>query len=164
MARKTIDCRMLPSEKNCTVTVSGEEDEVLEMAVAHAVAAHGHADDAGLRESLRGSMRDEEELLLGEGAFLQLIEFHAGDPERFMALANEWRERIGRDATARWAVVGGDRDRSDTYVEIVAFPDFDSAMRNSDHPATAEFAKKLQDVTDGEASFRNLDVRGLLRV
>jgi hypothetical protein len=164
VARKTIDCRMLPSEKNCTVTVSGEEDEVLEMAVAHAVAAHGHADDAGLREGLRGSMRDEEELLLGEGAFLQLIEFHAGDPDRFMALADQWRDRIGREATARWAVVSADRDRPGTYVEVVAFPDFDSAMRNSEHPATAEFAKKLQEVTEGEASFRNLDVRGLLRL
>ena len=164
MSRKTIDCRMLPSEKNCTVSISGEEDEVLELAAAHAVSTHGHTDDDSLREGLRTAMRDEEELLLGEGAFLQLIEFRSGDPDRFMALANEWRERIGREATARWAVVGADRDRSDTYVEVVAFPDFDAAMRNSDHPATAEFAKKLQDVTDGETSFRNLDVRGLLRV
>ncbi len=164
MARKTIDCRMLPSDTNCTVTISGEEDEVLEVAAAHAVSAHGHTDDASLRDALRASLRDEEELLLGEGAFLQLIEFHAGDPDRFMALAGEWRDRIGSDATARWAVVGADRDRPDTYVEVVAFPDFDSAMRNSEHPATSEFAKKLQEVTDGEASFRNLDVRGLLRL
>ena len=164
MARKTIDCRMLPSEKNCTVTISGDEDEVLELAAAHAVSTHGHTDDESLRDGLRTSMRDEEELLLGEGAFLQLIEFHSGDPDRFMALADEWRDRIGSDATARWAVVGADRDRSDTYVQVVAFPDFDSAMRNSEHPATAEFAKKLQDVTDGEASFRNLDVRGLMRL
>ena len=164
MARKTIDCRMLPSEKNCTVSISGEEDELLELAAAHAVSTHGHTDDDSLRDGLRAAMRDEEELQLGEGAFLQLIEFHAGDPDRFMALANEWRERIGSETTARWAVVGADRDRPDTYVEVVAFPDFDSAMRNSGHPATAEFAKKLQDVTDGETSFRNLDVRGLLRV
>jgi predicted small metal-binding protein len=164
MARKTIDCRMLPSEKNCTVTISGEEDEVLELAAAHAVSTHGHTDDDSLRDGLRASMRDEEELLLAEGAFLQLIEFHAGDPDRFMALADEWRDRIGADVTARWAVVGTDRDRPDTYVEVVAFPDFDSAMRNSEHPATAEFAKKLQDVTDGEPSFRNLDVRALLRL
>lgn len=106
MAGKTFDGRMLPSEKNCTVTISGEEGEVLELAAAHAVSTHGHIDDDSLHEGLRTAMRDEEELLLGEGAFLQLIEFHAGDPDRFMALTNEWRERIGRDATARWAVVG----------------------------------------------------------
>ena len=89
---------------------------------------------------------------LEEGAFLQLIEFHTGDPDRFLALAEEWRERIGRDATARWAAVTADRDRPNTYVELVAFPDFAAAMRNSEHPATGEFAKKLQEAIDGEAS------------
>ena len=44
MARKTMDCRSMPSERNCTVQVSGEEDEVLEVAAAHAVSAHGHTD------------------------------------------------------------------------------------------------------------------------
>lgn len=164
MTRKTIDCRLLPSEMNCTVSISGEENEVISLAAAHAVTTHGHTDDAELREGLRSVMRDEEALALEEGAFLQLIEFHTGDPDRFQALAEEWRDRIGRDATARWAVVTADRDRPDTYVELVAFPDFASAMRNSDHPATSEFAKKLQGATDGEAGFRNLDVRGLLRM
>jgi hypothetical protein len=164
VARKTIDCRSLPSDIHCTVTITGEEDEVLELAVAHAVSAHGHTDDADLREGLRTAMRAEEELLLGEGAFLQLVEFHTSDPDRFMALADEWRDRIGRDATARWAVVAADRDRPDTYVEVVAFPDFAAAMRNSEHPVTAEFAKNLQEAVDGEPGFRNLDVRGLLRL
>lgn len=164
MTRKTIDCRSLPSEMNCTVSISGEENEVISLAAAHAVTTHGHTDDAELRESLRSVMRDEEALTLEEGAFLQLIEFHTGDPDRFRALAEEWRDRIGRDATARWAVITADRDRPDTYLELVAFPDYASAMRNSDHPATSEFAKKLQEATDGEAGFRNLDVRGLLRM
>ena len=143
MTRKTIDCRSLPSEMNCTVAISGEENEVISLAAAHAVTTHGHTDDAELRESLRSVMRDEEALTLEEGAFLQLIEFRTGDPDRFQALAEEWRDRIGRDSTARWAVVTADRDRPDTYLELVAFPDFASAMRNSDHPATSEFAKRL---------------------
>jgi hypothetical protein len=109
-------------------------------------------------------MRDEGELALEEGAFLQLVEFHTGDPDRFRALADEWRERMGTDATARWAVITADRDRADTYVELVAFPDFAAAMRNSEHPVTGEFAKKLQEATDGEAGFRNLDVRELLHM
>ena len=36
-------------------------------------------------------------------------------------------------------------------------------MRNSEHPVTSDFAKKLQEATDGEAGFRNLDVRALMR-
>jgi plasmid stability protein len=164
MARKTIDCRSMPSERNCTVTIAGEEEEVLTVAAAHAVATHGHADDAELRDGLRAAMRDEVELPLEEGAFLQLIEFHTRDLEAFRRLAEEWRERIGREGTARWAVVAADRDRPDTYLELVAFPDFASAMRNSEHPVTSDFAKRMQEATDGEAEFRNLDVRQLLRM
>ena len=34
VARKTIDCRKVPSGTDCTVTISGEEHEVLDLAVA----------------------------------------------------------------------------------------------------------------------------------
>ena len=37
MARKMIDCRSMPSEIGCTLTIAGEEDEVLDAAMAHAV-------------------------------------------------------------------------------------------------------------------------------
>ncbi|MGY1822601.1 DUF1059 domain-containing protein [Geodermatophilus sp. SYSU D00079] len=164
MARKTMDCRTMPSERNCTVQISGEEDEVLEIAAAHAVAAHGHTDGPELRDGLRAALRDEEALLVEQGSFLQLIEFRARGLGEFRRLAEEWRERMGRETTARWGVVAADRDRLDTYVEIVAFPDHASAMRNSEHPVTAEFAKRMQEATEGEASFRNLDVAEVLRM
>ena len=41
-SRKSIDCRDYPSEKNCSLKMSGKEDEVLNAAVQHAVSAHGH--------------------------------------------------------------------------------------------------------------------------
>ena len=164
MARKTIDCRLMPSESNCTVFASGEEDEVLELAVQHAVAVHGHTDTPELRNELRAAMRDEEALQLERGAFIQLIEFHAKDLDRFRALEEEWRERMGRETTARWMTVTADHDRADTYVQVVAFPDYASAMRNSEHPVTTEISKKMQEVTEGEAHFRNLDVVEVARV
>ncbi len=34
--RKSIDCRLFPSEKNCTLKISGTEEEVLDAAVEHA--------------------------------------------------------------------------------------------------------------------------------
>jgi hypothetical protein len=159
-----MDCRSLPSERNCTVVISGEEDEVLELAAAHAVAAHGHTDDQELREGLRAALRDQQELDVEEGAFVQLIELHARDISQFEQLTEQWRERIGQEGTARWAVLTADRDRPDTYVQMVAFPDYTAAMRNSEHPVTTEFSKKMQEATDGEASFRNLDVRQVMRV
>jgi predicted small metal-binding protein len=46
--RKSIDCRDYPSEKNCSLKISGTEQEVLDAAVQHAVSAHGTRRDAGI--------------------------------------------------------------------------------------------------------------------
>jgi Protein of unknown function (DUF1059) len=159
-----MDCGSMPSDSNCTVVISGEEDEVLELAAAHAVASHGHTDGPELRDGLRATMRDEQQQDLDGASFVQLIEFHARDISQFEQLTEQWRERIGREGTARWAVLTADRDRPDTFVQLVAFPDFTAAMRNSEHPVTSEFAKRMQEVTEGEAGFRNLDVRQVMRI
>ena len=57
--RKFIDCSEFPSEKNCTLKISGTEEEVLDAATAHAVATHGHQDTPEFREQLRGALKDE---------------------------------------------------------------------------------------------------------
>ena len=67
MARKYIDCREYPSEKNCTLAISGSEEEVLEMAVMHACVSHGHANSPELREQLRGMLKDEPEAKAARG-------------------------------------------------------------------------------------------------
>jgi hypothetical protein len=58
MDRKMIDCRKVPSENNCTLTIEGTEEEVLDAATAHAVAKHGHQDSPELREMLRAGLED----------------------------------------------------------------------------------------------------------
>jgi uncharacterized protein DUF1059 len=58
-ARKSIDCRLYPSEKGCTLKISGTEEEVLEAASAHAIAAHGHADTPELRNELKALLTPE---------------------------------------------------------------------------------------------------------
>ena len=57
--RKSIDCRLYPSEKGCTLKISGTEEEVLEAASAHAIAAHGHGDTPELRNELRRLLKPE---------------------------------------------------------------------------------------------------------
>ena len=57
--RKFIDCSEYPSDKDCTLKISGTEDEVLEAATAHAVATHGHSDTPEFRDQLRGMLKDE---------------------------------------------------------------------------------------------------------
>jgi predicted small metal-binding protein len=63
MARKMVDCRKIPSDINCTLTIAGREDEVLDAATAHAVAKHGHEDSPELREMVRSGMEDVEPAL-----------------------------------------------------------------------------------------------------
>ena len=58
-SRKMIDCRRMPSERGCSITIAGTEDEVLTLAVRHAVEEHGHADTPELREQLRQVLADE---------------------------------------------------------------------------------------------------------
>ena len=59
MARKVADCRDFPSETGCSLTISGEEDEVVRAAVQHAVDVHGHQDTDEVRSWLREHLKDE---------------------------------------------------------------------------------------------------------
>ena len=58
MTRKVADCRNTPSVMNCTLTISGEEEEVVLAATEHAVSVHEHTDSPELREQIRGSLED----------------------------------------------------------------------------------------------------------
>ena len=59
--RKVIDCRNFPSENNCTLAISGTEEEVLDLAVLHATTVHGHQNTPELREQIRSMLKDETE-------------------------------------------------------------------------------------------------------
>ena len=59
MTRKVADCRDIPSENGCSLTIAGEEDEVLTAATQHAMASHGHDDTPDLREMIRAGLKDE---------------------------------------------------------------------------------------------------------
>jgi predicted small metal-binding protein len=53
MARVFVDCRDYPSEMNCTVAIFADtREELVDAAVQHAVAVHGHHDSPQLREEL----------------------------------------------------------------------------------------------------------------
>lgn len=59
MTRKFIDCREFPSDMHCSVAISADsEDELLKIAVEHAVSVHGHSDTPELRAQLRQMFKD----------------------------------------------------------------------------------------------------------
>jgi hypothetical protein len=57
--RKVADCRNFPSETHCTLTISGEEEEVVRAATEHAVSVHKHQDTPELRKQIRTMLKDE---------------------------------------------------------------------------------------------------------
>lgn len=59
MSRKVMDCRKYPSESNCTLVISGEEDEVVRAGAEHAASVHGEPDTPEARERLRSALEDE---------------------------------------------------------------------------------------------------------
>ena len=60
MARVMADCRRFPSETNCSLTIIGEEDEVIRAAAEHAASVHGHEDNAEMRDMIRQGLEPAE--------------------------------------------------------------------------------------------------------
>jgi predicted small metal-binding protein len=58
-ARKYIDCSEMPSDSNCTLKISGTEDEVLNAATEHAASVHGHPNTPEMREQIRSMLKNE---------------------------------------------------------------------------------------------------------
>ena len=53
MPRQYIECREYPSDMKCTVAIAADnERELLDAAVQHAVAVHGHTDTPEFRSQL----------------------------------------------------------------------------------------------------------------
>ena len=60
MARFYVDCRDYPSEMNCTVAISADtKPELVDAAVQHAIAVHGHHDSPQLREQLANMIKSQ---------------------------------------------------------------------------------------------------------
>jgi hypothetical protein len=93
--------------------------------------------------------------------FVQMIELTTSRPDEVEALVAEWREKTAGRRTVQRGTFTSDRDRPDTYVQLVEFPSFEEAMSNSELPETAVLAEKLGALCDGPIGFRNLDVRSV---
>lgn len=90
--------------------------------------------------------------------FIQIIEFTTSRADELDAMLDEWLEKTQGKRTATRGVKARDRDRPNTYVQIIEFPSFEDAMANSELPETAEAAARLAELCDGPPTFRNLDV------
>ena len=59
--RKVMDCRWFPSDSNCSLALSGSEDEVVKAAIEHAIKDHGEKDTPEFRIEIRKLLREAED-------------------------------------------------------------------------------------------------------
>ncbi len=90
--------------------------------------------------------------------FIQMIDCRTSRFGELDRLMDTWVEQTQGKRTATHSMVGKDRSASDHYVEIIEFPSFEEAMRNSRLPETERTFQEMVALCDGTPSFTDLDV------
>ena len=89
--------------------------------------------------------------------FVQMIEMTTTKIADVEAIMNEWMSVTEGHRSAKRSLLTKDRERPDTYVQVVEFPSYEEAMANSALPETAALSGKLAALCDSGPTFRNLD-------
>ena len=90
--------------------------------------------------------------------FVQIIEYSTSKPDDVKAVVDEFLAATeGRRGNAR-GMTTKDRDRPNVYCQIVEFPSYEDAMKNSELPETQQMSQKMMALCDGPPTFRNLDI------
>jgi quinol monooxygenase YgiN len=91
-------------------------------------------------------------------SFVQLIEFKSSHPDELNDLISRWMTETKGTRTTTHAMVMSDRENPGTYVEIIEFPSYEAAMKNSNPPQTSKFAEQMRSLCDAPPVFHNLEV------
>jgi alpha-acetolactate decarboxylase len=89
--------------------------------------------------------------------FVQIVEYRTSRFDEVKALGEEYRDSPG--SLARHVLVTENRDKPGSFMTVVEFDSYESAMENSKRQVTSEFAEKMGKLCDGPPTFYNLDVR-----
>ncbi|CAL9448826.1 ester cyclase [Streptomyces sp. enrichment culture] len=90
--------------------------------------------------------------------FVQLIDCRTNRFDDINRLMDQWVEQSRGKRTATHAVVAKDRSDASHLIEIVEFPSYEEAMRNSRLPETDRIFREMVALCDGSPTFTNLDV------
>ncbi|MCX4585738.1 ester cyclase [Streptomyces sp. NBC_01481] len=90
--------------------------------------------------------------------FLQVIDCKTSRADELNRLMDTWVEATQGKRTATHSIVGRDRADATHVVEIVEFPSYEEAMKNSHLPETDRIFREMVALCDGEPSFTDLDV------
>ncbi|WP_058046785.1 ester cyclase [Streptomyces roseifaciens] len=90
--------------------------------------------------------------------FVQIIDCKTSRYDDMNRLMDDWLAATEGKRTATHSIVGKDRAQGDHYVEIVEFPSYEDAMRNSKLPETDRIFAEMVALCDGMPTFTDLDV------
>ncbi|MBT2386792.1 ester cyclase [Streptomyces sp. ISL-11] len=91
-------------------------------------------------------------------AFVQLVDCKTRRYDEMNRLMDQWLELTEGKRTATHSVIGRDRSNSDHYVEIIEFPSYEEAKKNSDLPETNRVFEEMVALCDGMPTFTDLEV------
>ena len=90
--------------------------------------------------------------------FVQIIDCKTSRVDDLNRLMDQWVEQTKGKRTATHSMVGKDRSDASHVVEIVEFPSYDVAMRNSQLPETDRIFREMVALCDEMPTFTDLDV------
>lgn len=90
--------------------------------------------------------------------FVQIIDYKTERFDGVNQLMDKWVEQTKGKRTATHNIIGKDRSEANHYVEIVEFPSYEEAMKNSKLPETDQTFREMVALCDGMPSFTDLDV------
>ncbi|MEU0676276.1 ester cyclase [Streptomyces sp. NPDC006172] len=90
--------------------------------------------------------------------FVQLIDCRTSRFDEMNRLLDTWVEQTKGKRTATHALVGKDRSDDSHFIEIVEFPSYEEAMRNSNLPETGRIFRDMVALCDETPTFTDLDV------
>ncbi|MEV7522866.1 ester cyclase [Streptomyces sp. NPDC091371] len=90
--------------------------------------------------------------------FVQIVDYETKQPEALNALLDKYVAQSQGKRTLTHSIVGKDRESENHYVDVVEFPSYEEAMKNSNLPETDRMFKEMVALCDGMPTFTNLDV------
>ncbi|MEO3826158.1 hypothetical protein [Actinomadura sp. B10D3] len=90
--------------------------------------------------------------------FVQIIEYETDRQDELDPLFDQWAAATEGKRTATHEMHMRDRENPTHFVDIVEFPSYEEAMRNSDLPETQRLSGEMQELCTGGPRFMNLEV------
>ncbi len=94
--------------------------------------------------------------------FIQIMEFETSKIDELESLMKTYQAERGDALLATKATITEDRSRPGHYLVIVEFESYEEAMKNSNDPATSEYAEKMTALLTGQQIFHDLNVRSVI--